>query len=259
MEMIEFGIKDALDILLVASLLFYVYRLMKESRSLNIFVGIMLFVLIWLFVSQVLEMRLLGSILDKLVSVGVIALIVIFQEDIRRFLYEIGSQKGMRRFVRFFRSNKDDAREVDKETIMPIVMACIDLSRGKVGALIVIERGIRLDDIVDTGDVIDARINQRLIENIFFKNSPLHDGAMIIVGKRIRAAGCILPVSHSHDIPKELGLRHRAALGISQDSDSIAIVVSEETGGISVAINGEFQLRLSAEKLENILSKEMNL
>ena len=257
--MIEFGIKDALDIFLVASLLFYVYRLMKESRSLNIFVGIMLFVLIWLFVSQVLEMRLLGSILDKLVSVGVIALIVIFQEDIRRFLYEIGSQKGMRRFVRFFRSNKDDAREVDKETIMPIVMACIELSRGKVGALIVIERGIRLDDIVDTGDVIDARINQRLIENIFFKNSPLHDGAMIIVGKRIRAAGCILPVSHSHDIPKELGLRHRAALGISQDSDSIAIVVSEETGGISVAINGEFQLRLSAEKLENILSKEMNL
>ena len=257
--MIEFGIKDALDIFLVASLLFYVYRLMKESRSLNIFVGIMLFVLIWLFVSQVLEMRLLGSILDKLVSVGVIALIVIFQEDIRRFLYEIGSQKGMRRFVRFFRSNKDDAREVDKETIMPIVMACIDLSRGKVGALIVIERGIRLDDIVDTGDVIDARINQRLIENIFFKNSPLHDGAMIIVGKRIRAAGCILPVSHNHDIPKELGLRHRAALGISQDSDAIAIVVSEETGGISVAIKGAFQLRLSAEKLENILSKEMNL
>ena len=112
--MIEFGIKDALDIFLVASLLFYVYRLMKESRSLNIFVGIMLFVLIWLFVSQVLEMRLLGSILDKLVSVGVIALIVIFQEDIRRFLYEIGSQKGMRRFVRFFRSNKDDAREVQQ-------------------------------------------------------------------------------------------------------------------------------------------------
>ena len=135
---------------------------------------------------------------------------------------------------------------------------CMDMSRGKVGALIVIERGIRLDDIVDTGDLIDARINQRLIENIFFKNSPLHDGAMIITGKRIRAAGCILPVSHNHDIPKELGLRHRAALGISQDSDCIAVVVSEETGGISVAIKGNFQLRLSAEKLENILSKEMN-
>ena len=156
--MIEFGIKDALDIFLVASLLFYVYRLMKESRSLNIFVGIMLFVLIWLFVSQVLEMRLLGSILDKLVSVGVIALIVIFQEDIRRFLYEIGSQKGMRRFVRFFRSNKDDAREVDKETIMPIVMACMSMSKKYVGALLVIERGVPLKDIMDTGEEIDLSL-----------------------------------------------------------------------------------------------------
>lgn len=255
--MFDFGIKDIIDIFLVALILYYIYRLMKESRSLNVFIGIIVFVLVWLFVSQVLEMRLLGAILDKLVSVGVIGIIVLFQEEIRRFLYSLGAHQRFRAFARFFVGSKE--KVVDKETIMPIVMACIDLSRGKVGALIVIERGIRLDDIVDTGDVIDARINQRLIENIFFKNSPLHDGAMIIVCKRIRAAGCILPVSHSHDIPKELGLRHRAALGISQDSDSIAIVVSEETGGISVAINGEFQLRLSAEKLENILSKEMNL
>lgn len=140
---------------------------------------------------------------------------------------------------------------------MPIVMACMSMSRGKVGALIVLERGISLSDICDTGDYIDARINQRLIENIFFKNSPLHDGAMVITKKRIRAAGCILPVSHNQDIPKELGLRHRAAMGISQDSDAIAIVVSEETGRISVAIKGEFQLRLSAEQLESVLTKEM--
>ena len=255
--MIEFGIKDALDIFLVASLLFYVYRLMKESRSLNIFVGIMLFVLIWLFVSQVLEMRLLGSILDKLVNVGVIALIVIFQEDIRRFLYEIGSQKGMRRFVRFFRSNKGNVGEVDKETIIPIVMACMSMSKKYVGALLVIERGVPLKDIMDTGEEIDAKINQRLIENIFFKNSPLHDGAMVISSKRIMSAGCILPVSHNLDIPKEFGLRHRAALGISQTSDAIAIIVSEETGRISVAIKGEFRLRLSAEELERILTQEM--
>ena len=240
--MFEISIKDIIDIFLVALMLFYIYRLMKESRSLNVFIGIIVFVVIWLFVSQVLEMRLLGAIMDKLVSVGVLALIVLFQED-----------------MRFFFSNRDKDKNIDKETIMPIVMACMDLSRGKVGALIVIERAISLDDIVDTGDVLDARINQRLIENIFFKNSPLHDGAMVIVNKRIRAAGCILPVSHNHDIPKELGLRHRAALGISQDSDCIAIVVSEETGGISVAIKGTFQLRLSAEKLENILSKEMSL
>jgi uncharacterized protein (TIGR00159 family) len=134
----------------------------------------------------------------------------------------------------------------------------MNMSRQRVGALIVIERGAPLDDIVDTGDRIDANINQRLIENIFFKNSPLHDGAMIISKKRIKAAGCILPVSHNLDIPKELGLRHRAALGMSQDSDAIAIVVSEETGRIAVAIKGDFRLRLSAEELEAVLAKEMN-
>ena len=230
---------------------------MKESRSLNVFLGIMLFVLIWLFVSQIVEMKLLGSILDKLVSVGVIALIVIFQEDIRKFLYELGTQKGIRRLVNFFKSNRNSTKEEDKETIIPIVMACMSMSKKYVGALIVIERGVPLTDIVDTGELIDARINQRLIENIFFKNSPLHDGAMVISRKRIEAAGCILPVSHNQDIPKELGLRHRAAMGISQNSDAIAIVVSEETGRISVAIKGEFHLRLSAEELESVLTREI--
>lgn len=254
--MIEFGIKDVVDIFLVALILYYAYRLMKESRSLNVFIGIIVFVIIWLFVSQVLEMRLLGSIMDKLVSVGVIGLIVLFQEEIRKFLYSLGAHQRFKAVMRFLSSGKKDV-DADKKTIMPLVMACMDMSRGKVGALIVIERAIKLDDIVDTGDLIDANINQRLIENIFFKNSPLHDGAMIISDKRIKAAGCILPVSHNQDIPRELGLRHRAALGISQSSDAIAIVVSEETGGISVAIKGEFQLRLSAEKLESILTKEM--
>ena len=253
----EFGLKDIIDIISVAMMLYYIYRLMRESRSLNVFIGIMLFILIWLFVSQVLEMRLLGSILDKLVSVGVIALIVIFQEDIRKFLYELGTQKGMRRLVNFFKSNKVKEKEVDRETIIPIVMACMSMSKKYVGALIVIERGVPLNDIVDTGDLIDARINQRLIENIFFKNSPLHDGAMIISNRRIKAAGCILPVSHNLGIPKELGLRHRAAMGISQNSDAIAVVVSEEKGRISVAIKGEFHLRLSAEQLESILTAEM--
>ena len=254
--MIEFGIKDAIDIVLVALMLYYIYRLMKESRSLNVFIGIMVFVLVWLFVSQVLEMRLLGSIMDKLVSVGVIGLIVLFQEEIRKFLYSLGAHQRVRALTRFFSSGRKDGDE-DKETIIPIVMACMDMARGKVGALIVIERAIRLDDIVDTGDIIDANINQRLIENVFFKNSPLHDGAMVVSKRRIVAAGCILPVSHNTDIPKELGLRHRAALGISQDSDAIAIVVSEETGGISLAIKGEFRLRVSGELLESILTKEL--
>lgn len=258
--MIEFGIKDALDVLLVASLLFYVYRLMKESRSLNIFVGIMLFVLIWLFVSQVLEMRLMGSILDKLVSVGVIALIVIFQEDIRRFLYEIGSQKGMRRLVRFFHSSKESQKEANKETIMPIVMACMSMAKKYVGALIVIERGVPLKDIMDTGEEIDAKINQRLIENIFFKNSPLHDGAMVVSNKRIMAAGCILPVSHNLDIPKELGLRHRAALGISQSSDAIAVILLKGGNGEAYNIANEesnVSIRTLAETVADLAGRKV--
>jgi len=251
------GIKDMIDVLLVALMLYYIYRLMKESRSLNVFIGIMVFFLIWLFVSQILEMRLLGSILDKLVSVGVLALIVLFQEEIRKFLYSLGAHQRFRFVKKFFSSSSDKEVVEDKETIMPIVMACMNMSKGRVGSLIVIERAILLNDIIDTGDIIDAKINQRLIENIFFKNSPLHDGAMVISHKRIKAAGCILPVSHSIGIPRELGLRHRAALGISQDSDAIAIVVSEETGHITVAVKGELRRRLSAEELERVLAVEM--
>lgn len=256
--MFNFGIKDFIDIFCVALMLYYIYRLMKESRSLNVFIGILIFIIMWLFVSQVLEMRLLGSIMDKLVSVGVIAIIILFQEGIRKFLYNLGTHHKVKSIVRLF-SSGDKKDKVDMESIMPIVMACMNMSKGKVGALIVIERLTPLDDIVETGDVIDANINQRLIENIFFKNSPLHDGAMVISKKRIRAAGCILPVSHNFDIPKELGLRHRAAMGISQDSDAIAVVVSEETGRISVALRGQFHLRLSAEQLESILTRELDL
>ena len=253
----EFGIKDIIDIVLVALMLFYIYRLMKESRSLNVFMGILIFVVLWLVVSQVLEMKLLGSIMDKLVSVGVIALIILFQEDIRKFLYNLGAHQRVQTLRRLFTNSDRQNDEEVKQTIMPIVMSCLSMSKKKVGALIVIQRATPLDDIVATGERLDASINQRLIENIFFKNSPLHDGAMIIVHDRIRAAGCILPVSHDLQIPKELGLRHRAALGITHESDCIAIVVSEETGGISIAIRNEFQLRLTAEKLESILTQEL--
>ena len=253
----EFGIKDIIDIVLVALMLFYIYRLMKESRSLNVFMGILIFVVLWLVVSQVLEMKLLGSIMDKLVSVGVIALIILFQEDIRKFLYNLGAHQRVQTLRRLFTNNDKQNDEQVKQVIMPIVMSCLSMSKKKVGALIVIQRGTPLDDIVATGERLDASINQRLIENIFFKNSPLHDGAMLIVHDRIRAAGCILPVSHDLHIPKELGLRHRAALGITHESDCIAIVVSEETGGISIAIRNEFQLRLTPENLESILTQEL--
>ena len=255
----DFGIKDIIDIFLVATMLYYIFRLMRESRSMNVFIGIMVIIVVWIFVSQIIEMRLLGSIMDRLVSVGVIVLIVIFQEDIRKFLYNLGAHQRVRALKRFFFKG-DNQREATMEMmtrIIPIVMAAQNMSRGKVGALIVIERHVRLDDIISTGSLIDANVNQQLIENVFFKNAPLHDGAMVISKKRIKAAGCILPVSHDMDIPKELGLRHRAAMGVSQESDAVAIVVSEETGGISVAVKGEFRLRLSAEELESILTKEL--
>lgn len=248
----DFTIKDAVDIFLVALMLYYSYRFMKESRSLNVFVGILLFVIVWLFVSQVLEMRLLGAIFDKMVSVGFLAILILFQDEIRKFLNEIGGHNRLKAFVRFFKAKSVEGK-TERESIMPIVMACLNMARGKVGALIVIERETNLDNIVMTGDLVDANIQQRLIENIFFKNSPLHDGAMVISNKRIKAAGCILPVSHDLDIPRELGLRHRAAMGMSQESDALCIVVSEETGRISAAVNGTFRLRLTAEELEALL------
>ena len=245
------GIKDIIDILLVAIILYYCYRLMKESRSLNIFFGVLMFVVVWLFVSQVLEMRLLGTLLDRIVSVGAIALLILFQEEIRHFFYNIGTNNKVRSAMRFFSGEKQTVNT--REDVIPIVMACLNMSKQKVGALIVMQRTLPLNDFISSGELVDARISQRLIENVFFKNSPLHDGGMIIAHKCIAAAGCILPVAHDMDLPKELGLRHRAAMGISQETDALAIVVSEETGNISVAFRGSFKLHITAEELEQML------
>ncbi len=247
------GIADIIDILMVATLLYVIYRLMKASGSINMFIGILIFISVGIVVSQVLKMRLLGSIFEKLLSVGVIALLIIFQEEVRRFFITLGSQKRFGFISRIFKSRMRQANNGNAE-IMAIVKACVNMGKGKVGALIVLEKELPLNDIIDTGDIIDAQISTRLIENIFFKNSPLHDGAMIVSRNRIKAAACLLPVSHDLSIPKHLGLRHRAALGISQESDSISIIVSEETGGISVACKGEFKLNMSSEQLEEYLT-----
>ena len=251
--MFEFGIKDAIDIILVATMLYYIWRLMKSSGSLNIFYGILVFIVTWIVVSQILEMKLLGSIFDKLVSVGVLAFIVLFQEEIRRFFLTLGSQRKLNAIARFFIKKLPTDEEEEEELLMRIVLACDYMSKNMVGALIVVEKEMSLMDIIKSGETINANINTELIKNIFFKNSPLHDGAMIISRKRIMAAGCILPVSHSLNIPKELGLRHRAALGITSQSDAIAIIVSEETGAISVAQRGEFHLHIECNELENYL------
>lgn len=256
--MISLGIKDVIDILLVGTLLYYIYTLMRRSRSANLFNGLIVFVVIWIMVSYIFEMRLLGGILDRAVNVGALALVVLFQDDLRHFFSSLGSQQHAGRLRQYVQrltghsSSYDDAAR--HEDIMALVMACVSMGRQKVGALIVIEGRTRLTDEIASGEVIDAQIGQRLIESIFFKNAPLHDGALIVSGRRLRAAGCILPVSHDADIPKNLGLRHRAALGISQKADCLALIVSEESGSISVAHNGTFDLRLTPEDLERHLT-----
>ncbi|MCM1319957.1 MAG: diadenylate cyclase CdaA [Muribaculaceae bacterium] len=253
--MIEFGIKDIIDILLVGLLLFYLYRTMKKSGTLNIFVGVMAFVVVWILASEVFGLRLTGSILDKFMAIGLIVLVILFQDQIKRFLIDLGSHEKWNFLHRLFHHQDSSKKEMDY--IMPVVYACMSMSKTKTGALIVIQRKVVLTDYEKTGDIINANINTRLIENIFFKNSPLHDGAMIIADHRIISAGCILPVSHDMGIPKELGLRHRAALGMSQMTDAVCIIVSEETGGISMAIDGSLKVRLTAPELEHALNEAL--
>ena len=249
------GIKDIIDILLVATLLFYLYRIMKESGTMNIFVGVLSFIVVWVLTSEILEMRLIGSILDKFMSIGLLILVILFQEQIKRFLVAIGSHRRWNFLREIFKHKHTGEEDNSKKWVKPVVYACMNLARSKTGALIVVQREINLENFEKTGDIIDANINSRLIENIFFKNSPLHDGALIIAGNRIKSAGCILPVSHDTNIPRSLGLRHRSALGIAQETDAVAIVVSEETGNVSVASRGKLSIKLSSTELEHILSQ----
>ncbi len=252
--MFDFGIKDAIDILLFAVLLYYIYRLMKESGTINIFYGVLSFIVLWVLASEIFNMRLIGTILDKFMAIGLIILVIIFQEPIKRFLVELGSHRRLRFFSNLFHHHKEEADNTALAWVMPIVYACMSMSKSKTGALIVVEQTVPLDNYAKSGDIIDANINTRLIENIFFKNSPLHDGALIMAHGRLLSAGCILPVSHDSDVPRTLGLRHRSALGIAQATDAVAIVVSEETGNISIAHRGKLSTRLSTTELEHRLN-----
>ena len=250
--MIDFGIKDIVDILIVALLLYYVYRLMKKSGTLSLFYGVLAFILVWVLAYEILDMRLTGSIVDKFMSIGLIVLVILFQDQIKRFLIDIGGPGNWRHIRKIFRHDKSNEKE--HAEVMTVVYACMSMSKSKTGALIVFQRKVPLTDFEKTGDEIDADINARLIENIFFKNSPLHDGALIVAHGRLVSAGCILPVSHDSDVPRTLGLRHRSALGIAQATDAVAIVVSEETGNISVAHRGKLATRLSTTELEHRLN-----
>lgn len=252
--MLDFSVKDLIDILLVGALLYYIYKLMKESGAINVFYGVLAFIVVWLFASEIFGMRLTGSILDKFMNIGLLILVILFQDQIKRFLIAIGSHRRLKFLKRLFVHGKGEEGGRDMARVMPIVYACMSMSKSKTGALIVVQQRDSLEEYAKSGDIIDARVNTRLIENIFFKNSPLHDGAMIIANGRIESAGCILPVSHDSDIPRSLGLRHRSALGVAQATDALAIIVSEETGNISMAQNGKLRVKVATSDLEHALS-----
>ncbi len=252
---IHFGIKDLIDVLLVAFFLYQTYKLMKSSGTLTIFNGIVSFIVVWILISRVLEMRLMGAILDKFIGVGFVVLVILFQDEIRRFLLALGSHKGWNFIGKLF-SARRGVEEKEGQFVAPVVLACMNMARKKTGALIVIQQEMDLAIFEHTGEMFNADVNARLIENIFFKNSPLHDGAMIIADNRIRAAGCILPVAQNASLPKEMGLRHRSGLGMSLETDALVIIVSEERGKISVAHKGKISVNVAAEELQQILSGE---
>jgi len=247
---------DALDILIVALLLYQLYNLVRGTAAVNIFIGILALYLLWMLV-RALNMQLLDSILGQFIGVGVLALIVVFQQEVRRFLLLIGTtgiMNGRRSPLRWFNFGKG-LRNSESLNINAIVSACLTMAQTSTGAIIVISRENSLQFYSNTGDEIDAAVSTKILESIFYKNSPLHDGAVIITGNRIKAARCVLPVTDDENFPAHLGMRHRAAVGLSESSDAVVIVVSEQSGGISVTHEGELEYDISPKKLRDVLEK----
>ncbi len=253
---ITFGILDAVDILLVAVLLYEIYSLVKGTSAINILFGMIILYVVWLTV-KALNMQLLGSILSRFIDVGVIAIIIVFQQELRRFLLIIGKTEFFNR--RNFTKNFLMLQMTEHKTtdLHPILKACRNMSETKTGALIILAQDTDLTFYAQTGDIIDSNITEALIETIFFKNNPLHDGAMIIKDNLIHAARCVLPSTDKTDFPTNLGMRHRAAVGITEKSDAIAIVVSEQTGAISLAHGGNINYNLTNEKLAQLLHEKL--
>lgn len=231
----SFGFKDVIDILLVTIILFETYRLLRKSGVANLFWGILAFIVVWFIVAFGFQLELTGALFDRIISVGAIALIVIFQEEIRSFFYRLGARFSSMQLLRRGNGQEDTA---SRQQVLEIIQACRHMASTKTGALIVLSGSENLKEYTETGERLDAIVSARLIENIFFKNTPLHDGALIIRDGKMIAAACILPVSKDQSIPQHYGLRHRAALGLAEKSDATCIVVSEETGRISVAEDG---------------------
>ena len=250
MGFIPFTLIDFIDIFLVASLMFGIYRATRGTSAPYIFFGIIIICIAWVMV-RALNMELLSTILGQAISVGVIALIIIFQPEIRRFLQLIGMRQKEFDFISRVLSSSRKKEEINTS---PIVSACLDMSESRTGALIVIRQRDDLQFIIEGGIALDANVSVSLIKNIFFKNAPLHDGAVVIDGSRVVAAKCILPVTQS-DVPKDYGTRHRAAIGISELTDAVVVVVSEETGSISIVKSGQIKHNLDPQKFPTALKK----
>lgn len=243
-------ISDVLDILIVAALIYAVIGIVRRTSSSRGAKG-MLMLLIALGISEFFHLNMLRYLLGKTVELGLIAIVIIFRPELRRVLERMGSGT----FGSLFSSAEVYGSQ--EKAIEQTVLACIDMARTNTGALIVFERKSGLEEIIDTGSLIDAYVSAELLRNIFFINSPLHDGAVVIRGGRIYSAGCMLPLSHNSGISRDLGMRHRSAIGISETSDAICVVVSEETGSISIAENGTLKRHLSFEAFENILKTKL--
>lgn len=257
-EFLDFGITDLIDIVLVALLMFYFYRLVRGTVAINIFIGIVIIWVSWK-ITELLNMRMTNSIVGGFMQVGLIALIIVFQQEIRRFLVVLGSTNfaNKRRFAKHFKFLRQEGIGLDLD-IDAVLNACRSMGKSETGAILIIERDTALDFVTTTGDTMKIQVNQPILESIFFKNSPLHDGAVVIKGNTIVATRVILPVSRDQNIPQRFGLRHRAALGITERSDALALVVSEESGLISYIRNGEFVLFKDMDELEQLLRKDLN-
>lgn len=248
--LLSIQVTDYLDIAIMVFVLYKILTLVQSTKAASLLKGLFVF-FVALLLSMIFKLHSVNFILNGMVNMGILALIVLFQPEIRQILEQIGS----RRFIALFmHTEKGDIME---QMISQTVLACTEMSQSRTGALIVFEREILLDDMVRSGTVLDASVSSELLKNIFFVKAPMHDGAVIVRSGRILGAGCMLPLSKNVNLSRDLGMRHRAGIGMSEHSDAVVVIVSEETGSISVAVGGMLKRHLKPETLENLLRNEL--
>ncbi|MBQ7778484.1 MAG: diadenylate cyclase CdaA [Oscillibacter sp.] len=242
---------DLLDIVIMSFVMYKVFMYVKSTKVASLLKGLLVFFAVLMF-SYVFRLNSINFLMSKMVEWGVLALIILFQPELRRLLEEMGSK----RFISFFSTQETPVNAVE-QAIGQTVVACTEMSQSRTGALIVFEREMRLDDMIRSGTVLDASVTSELFKNIFFVKAPMHDGAVIVRRGRIQGAGCMLPLSKNVNLSRDLGMRHRAGIGMSENSDAVVVIVSEESGSISVAIGGMLKRHLKPETLENLLRNEL--